>query len=96
MHLSTGAIDKAGIPSLLISCKCDAPPEERDVNPRTVELAAKRNVKDLETLRVSSTDPDSHRQGVSMILKAIVSGIAEISAAKGMLHALSRALKSPC
>jgi len=66
------------------------------VNPRTVELAAKRNVKDLETLQVSSTNPDSHRQGVSMILKAIVSGIAEASAAKGTLHALSGALKSPC
>ena len=72
--LRIGAINKAKIPSLLVSCKCDAPPEERDVNPRVVEQTAKRNVKDLDTLRVSAAAPQSHKQGVSMILRAIVSG----------------------
>lgn len=43
------------------------------MNPRVIEQTARRKVKDLDTLQVSTHAPESHKQGITMILRAIVS-----------------------
>ena len=71
--INIGAVEKAGIPSLLISCKCDSRPEERDVDPREIELKAKHRLKHLHTLQTSAVSPETNRRGITMILRAIMS-----------------------
>ena len=71
--LRTGAINKSGIPSLLISCKCDALPGDRDVDPREIELKAKRQLKHLNTLQTSAATSEPNKRGISLILRAIMS-----------------------
>ena len=66
------AINKTGIPSVLISCKCDALPEETEVDPTEVEEKARRSLKVVDTLKVSAGTPETHRSGLLSILRAIL------------------------
>ena len=68
------AIYKSGIPSLLISCKCDAGFEERDVDPTEIEQSAKRQLKNLKTIQTSASTPETHKRGILIILREILSG----------------------
>src|SRR5205085_149872 len=67
------AINKSGIPSVLVSCKCDASPEEMEVDPADVEHKARRSLKVVDTLQASAGTPETHKRGLSMILRAILS-----------------------
>ncbi|KAK5175027.1 uncharacterized protein LTR77_000163 [Saxophila tyrrhenica] len=67
------AINKTGIPSVLVSCKCDASPEEAEVDPADVENRARRSLKVVDTLQTSASTPETHKRGLSMILRAILS-----------------------
>ena len=62
---------------MLISCKCDGPPRERQLDPLIIEQKAKQSVSDLATLQTSVTAPETHKRGISMILKAIIFGHSE-------------------
>ncbi|SMQ46662.1 unnamed protein product [Zymoseptoria tritici ST99CH_3D7] len=67
------AISKASVPTILLSCKCDTPEAQREVNPDQVEHNAKRAISTLSTLQVSEDKPDSHQRGIFMLLNSIVS-----------------------
>ncbi|KAK3681546.1 hypothetical protein LTR37_020854 [Vermiconidia calcicola] len=71
------AINKAGLPSVLISCKCDAPAAECEVDPFQFEDRAKRSIRSLHTLQASAIHPETHKRGLSMILRAILSAPPE-------------------
>lgn len=55
-----------------MSCKCDTPIEEREVDPFEIEQKAKNHLKDLRTVQTSAKDPESHLRGVDLLLRAIV------------------------
>lgn len=75
MPLPPDAIANAAVPTLLLSCKCDTPQSEREIDPAQVELNAKRAISSITTLQISR-DPESHKRGISVLLNSIVSGIA--------------------
>nr|OQO28265.1 hypothetical protein B0A51_04355 [Rachicladosporium sp. CCFEE 5018] len=68
------AISKAPLPSILISCKCDTPIAEREVAPAKYEIAAKQKVGGLHTLQTSPSVPESYRNAVFTMVKAVVHG----------------------
>ena len=67
------AIGKAGIPLVLVSCKCDAGPEDVELDPCDVEQRARRVLKSLNTIQTSAGTPETHKRGLSMILRDILS-----------------------
>ncbi len=67
------AMNMSGIPSVLVSCKCDASPEETEVDRADVEHRARRSLKVVDTLQASAGTPETHKRGLSMILRAILS-----------------------
>ncbi|WPH03401.1 Hypothetical protein R9X50_00628100 [Acrodontium crateriforme] len=66
------AVDKASLPSVLISCKCDTPLNHRQIDYTAIEQQAKRKIPTLRTLQTSETSPDSYSQAISLILRTIV------------------------
>lgn len=66
------AITKASLPTILISCKCDTPLDEREVDPARVEENAKRAINSISTLQISEFHPETHRRGIFMLLNTIV------------------------
>lgn len=70
------AISKASLPSVLVSCKCDTPPAQREIDPSVVEKKAKSFVSNLKVMQTSGNSPESTKKGLSMILKAIMAGNA--------------------
>ena len=70
------AIGKAGIPSVLVSSKCDTLQGERKIDPAEVEQKAKRSVKNLNTLQTSIRDSETHKRGLSIMLRDILSQTA--------------------
>ncbi|EME48582.1 hypothetical protein DOTSEDRAFT_67582 [Dothistroma septosporum NZE10] len=71
------AITKASLPTVLISCKCDTPADEREVDPAQVEQNAKRAINNISTLQISEYHPETHRRGIFMLLNTIVSAQSE-------------------
>ena len=70
------AIQKAAIPSVLVSCKCDTHPAERQVDPTGIELKARQAVKTLQTLQASAGHPETYKRGLAMLVKSVVHGEA--------------------
>ena len=69
----TDALGRGGIPSVLISSKCDVLPEARRVDPSKVEQQLRQSFRRLNTLQINAGDPETHKRGVSMILREILS-----------------------
>lgn len=74
------AIHKTGIPSVLVSCKCDAPREEAEVDPDEVEEKARRTLKITDACKTSADTPETHRNGFLKILQAILAAPSTNSA----------------
>lgn len=70
--LITEAFSNAALPSVFVSCKCDIPPLDRAVDPLIIERGAKRDIKNLITLSMSATSPETHKRGLSMVLSAVL------------------------
>jgi len=71
---STGAIRKAELPSALVSCKCDTPPADREVDPSAIEQKARKSVSGLSTFQTSEANLDSHKRAIASILRSVVFG----------------------
>ncbi|KAF2172529.1 hypothetical protein M409DRAFT_63188 [Zasmidium cellare ATCC 36951] len=71
------AITKASLPTILVSCKCDTPPSERELDPEQVEKRAKDAIASLGTLQISEIRPESHKRGIFMILNNIINSQQE-------------------
>jgi len=71
------AIAKASIPAVLVSCKCDTPLAEREVNPTIVEEGAKKAIRNIDTARISELSPESNKRGILMLLNTIVTSNTE-------------------
>lgn len=67
------AISNAGIASVLVSCKCDARPEDIELDPTDVEQRARRSLKHLNSIQAAATTPETHKRALSMILRDILS-----------------------
>jgi hypothetical protein len=65
------AIDKASLPSLLVSCKCDIDPSQRQLDPSGVEQRAKSVLRKINTLQVSNTSVDAQSQSVVNMIRAV-------------------------
>nr|POE65991.1 ras guanine nucleotide exchange factor k [Quercus suber] len=74
------ATNKAALPSLLVSCKCDKSDEEREVDPTNIEQMARRSISGLNTSQTSENHTESHRRAVLMILKSVIFGSADYEA----------------
>lgn len=70
----TAAIHKAALPCVLISCKCDTPPAERELDPVGIEARAKQAVKSLRAVQTSLVKPESFKMGLATLVKAVVNG----------------------
>lgn len=70
------AIQRAATPSVLVSCKCDTHPAERQVDPTGIELKARQAVKTLQTLQASVAHPETYKRGLAMLVKSVVHGEA--------------------
>ncbi|GAB7322496.1 hypothetical protein MBLNU13_g03429t1 [Cladosporium sp. NU13] len=64
----------AALPSVLISCKCDTAPAERELDPVGVEASAKRAVKSLRAVQTSLASPETFKMGLATLVKAVVTG----------------------
>ncbi|KAI9696898.1 MAG: hypothetical protein M1820_007973 [Bogoriella megaspora] len=67
------AIHKASLPCVLVSCKCDNHPTDRQVDPNKVEQRAKSFVKDISTVQTARTSSATQKQCMSVILRSILS-----------------------
>lgn len=72
--LSIDAIKNSALPSVLVSCKCDTPTAERELDPIIIEQKARRSISGISTLQTSENGEGSHKQAISMLLRAIIIG----------------------
>ncbi|KAH0225736.1 ras GEF, partial [Aureobasidium melanogenum] len=63
------ALEKASIPSLLVSNKCDR--DDRQLDPNNTEQRAKAILRSLHTLQSSTSHVDSHTRGIASLLRAV-------------------------
>ncbi|KAH0361803.1 ras GEF, partial [Aureobasidium melanogenum] len=63
------ALEKASIPSLLVSNKCDR--HDRQLDPNNTEQRAKAILRSLHTLQSSTSHVDSHTRGIASLLRAV-------------------------
>jgi len=61
------AFARAALPTLVVSCKCDAP--RRQLNPNSIEQVG--IVGGYDTMQTSSTSPDSQKKCLAAILSMI-------------------------
>jgi GTP-binding protein EngB required for normal cell division len=78
--LRIAALSKSSIPTVLVATKCDALPEERQIDPSQVETRVKRTLKNLSTVQTSAGTPETQKRSLSVILRAIA------TAAKGKVR----------
>ncbi|EMC95338.1 hypothetical protein BAUCODRAFT_578020 [Baudoinia panamericana UAMH 10762] len=69
------AINRAELPSVLVSSKCDTPAGKRELDPAFIERKARASISGISTLQTSEESQESNKRAISMILKAIVLGI---------------------
>ncbi|CAD0084426.1 unnamed protein product [Aureobasidium vineae] len=65
------ALEKASIPSLLVSNKCDCDRDYRQLDPNNIEQRAKAILRSLTTLQSSTSHVDTHAQGLASLLQAV-------------------------
>ncbi|KAI5270328.1 ras GEF [Aureobasidium subglaciale] len=63
------ALEKASVPSVLVSNKCDK--ADRQLDPNNIEQRAKAILRSLDTLQSSILHVDSHAKGLASLLKAV-------------------------
>jgi GTPase SAR1 family protein len=63
------ALEKASIPSVLVSNKCDR--SDRQLDPNNIEQRAKAVLRSLNTLQSSTSHVGSHSKGISSLLQAV-------------------------
>jgi len=73
LMLPPDAIDKASVPSLLVSCKCDIDPSERQLDPSRVEQRAKSVRRKINTLQISDTSTSTQVEAVVNMVRAVCS-----------------------
>ena len=61
------AFARAALPTLVVSCKCDAP--QRQLNPNSIEQVG--IVGGYDTMQTSGTSPDSQKKCLAAILGMI-------------------------
>ncbi|KAF2768205.1 ras GEF [Teratosphaeria nubilosa] len=66
------AFRKSSLPSILISAKCDTPRSNRELDPTVIERKARGSISGLDTIQLSETGAENHRQALSMILQSIL------------------------
>jgi hypothetical protein len=59
---------------VLISCKCDTTPAERELDPVGIEARAKHAVKSLRAVQTSLTNPETFKMGLATLVRAVVTG----------------------
>lgn len=64
------AFARLQLPALVVSCKCDAPQPQRQINPNSIEQVG--TVSGYETMQTSAASPDSQKKCVNMILSMII------------------------
>ncbi|KAH0544824.1 hypothetical protein FGG08_001053 [Glutinoglossum americanum] len=63
---------KAGLSSLLVSCKCDTSPSKRQIDPNVLKKAGS-TFGGVETFQTSASAPDSQKRSVFVVLRMILS-----------------------
>ena len=71
-----GAIQKAALPSVLVSAKCDTPASKRQVDPNEIERKARRSITGISTLQTTEGNVEDHKRAISIILRSILFGSA--------------------
>ncbi|KAH0565906.1 hypothetical protein GP486_000686 [Trichoglossum hirsutum] len=66
------AFAKAGLSSLLVSCKCDISPSKRQIDPNVLKKAGS-TFGGVETFQTSASAPDSQKRSVFVLLRMVIS-----------------------
>ena len=70
--LELDALHKAHLPSVLVACKCDNHPVNREVDPSKVNQKAKSVHADINTFQAQDSSSESQRRCLSVILRLII------------------------
>ena len=71
--LEPDALHKAHLPSVLVACKCDSHPTNREVDPSMVDQEAKSVHADINTFQTQDSSSESQKRCLSVILRLITS-----------------------
>lgn len=67
------ALHQAHLPSVLVACKCDNHPVNREVDPSMVDQEAKSAHADINTFQTQDSSSESQKRCLSVILRLIIS-----------------------
>jgi hypothetical protein len=70
--IDQGGIYHAGIPYLLVACKCDYSPNLRPVDTSRVDAPLKSIVGDIRTFETSEASPDTQKRCMAVMLRQII------------------------
>lgn len=71
--LEPDALHQAHLPSVLVACKCDNHPVNREVDPSMVDQEAKSAHADINTFQTQDSSSESQKRCLSVILRLIIS-----------------------
>ncbi|KAI9777345.1 MAG: hypothetical protein M1839_008953 [Geoglossum umbratile] len=66
------SLARAGLSSLLVSCKCDTSPSKRQIDPIVLKKAGS-TFGGVETFQTSASAPDSQKRSVFVVLRMVIS-----------------------
>ena len=69
------AIDKTPLISVLVACKCEIPPERRQLHPQMVERKASASLSKITAHQVSQASPESYKKGLAVLLQRLINAI---------------------
>lgn len=76
------AVDKALLPSVLVSCKCDLEAPQRQLDPRDIEQRAKTVLRKINTVQVSVANKGIQKQTVILMIRAVCASKDPAAAAR--------------
>jgi hypothetical protein len=69
---SSGGIYHAGMPYLLVACKCDYSPNLRPIDTSRVDAPLQTLVGDVRTFQTSESSPDTQKRCMAVMLRQII------------------------